>query len=123
LSFAPPCRQSILTAARASRQRTVLALARKITYRVDPSAPGRDQYKWWIVVHLKGDRTLERVQPNNWGSPQNPMTEEDVRGKFRENAARMLKPGQVEAVIERVNAIEQTRTLQPLLELCVARER
>ena len=46
-----------------------------------------------------------------------------MRGKFRENAARMLKPGQVEAVIERVNAIEQTRTLQPLLELCVARER
>jgi hypothetical protein len=43
--------------------------------------------------------------------------------KFRENAARMLKPGQVEAVIDCVNAIEQTRTLQPLLELCVARER
>jgi hypothetical protein len=46
-----------------------------------------------------------------------------VRAKFRENAARMLKPGQVEAVIDGVNAIERTRTLQPLLELCVARER
>jgi 2-methylcitrate dehydratase PrpD len=105
------------------RNPDILALARKVTYSVDKSAPGRDQYKGWVIVHLKGGRTVERVQPNNWGSAQNPMTAEDVRAKFRENAARMLKPGQVEAIIDRVDAIEQTRTLQPLLELCVARER
>ena len=45
-------------------------------------------------MHLKGGRTLERIQPNNWGSPQNPMSADDVRAKFRENAAHMLKPGQ-----------------------------
>ena len=101
----------------------ILALARKISYRVDTSAPGRDQYKGWVIAHMKGGRTVEHVQPNNWGSPQNPMSAEDVRTKFRENAARMLKPGQVEAIIDRVEAIEQTRTLQPLLELCIARER
>ena len=105
------------------RNPEILALARRVTYRVDPSAPGRDQYKGWVIVDLKGGRTMERVQPNNWGSAQNPMTDDDVRAKFRENAARMLKPGQVEAIIDRVGAIEHTRTLQPLLELCVARER
>jgi hypothetical protein len=51
------------------------------------------------------------------------MTLDELRDKFRENAARMLKPGQVEAIIERVDTLENARSLQPLLELCVARER
>jgi hypothetical protein len=51
------------------------------------------------------------------------MSADDIRVKFRENAARMLKPGQVETIIERIDTLEHARSLQPLLELCVARER
>ena len=105
------------------REPNILALARKVTYRIDPTAPGREHYKGWVIVHLKGGRTVEHIEPYNRGSAENPMSAEDIRAKFRENAARMLKPGQVEAIIERIDTLEQARSLQPLLELCVARER
>ena len=35
----------------------------------------------------------------------------------------MLKPSQVEAIIERIDALPEARSLQPLLGLCVARDR
>jgi len=105
------------------RNPEILALARKVSWTVDAGAPGRDQFKGWVIVHLKDGRRLERIEPHNRGSAQNPMSADDVQAKFRENAARMLKPSQVEAIIERVDALETARSLQPLLELCIARDR
>ena len=74
-------------------------------------------------ISSKSGSTAELIEPCNRGGAQNPMSADGVQAKFRENAARMLKPLQVEAIIERVETIEQARPLQPLLELCVARER
>ncbi len=104
------------------RDPKILALARRVSWRVDTEAPGRDRFKGWVIVHLKDGRVLERIEPHNRGSAQNPMSADDVQAKFRENAARMLKPGQVDAIIERIECIHEARSLQPLLELCVARE-
>jgi 2-methylcitrate dehydratase PrpD len=56
------------------------------------------------------------------GSTVDHIEGHDVQARFREHAARMLKPLQVEAIIERVDTLEQARSLQPLVELCVARE-
>ena len=67
--------------------------------------------------------SFKPMEPYNQGSAHAPMSADDAQAKFRENAARMLKPLQVEAIIERIEGIEQARSLQPLLELCIARER
>jgi 2-methylcitrate dehydratase PrpD len=102
------------------RNPDILALARKITYRIDPDAPGRDEYKGWVIVHLKDGRILEHIEPHNRGSAQNPMSADDVRAKFRENAARMLPPGPIGAIVQRVSTLEQAQSVHTLLELCVA---
>jgi 2-methylcitrate dehydratase PrpD len=97
----------------------ILALARKVGYVVDKDAPGRGQYKGWVIVHTVGDRKLERVEPYNRGSAENPMSVDDICAKFRENAARVLDAKNIDAIITKVERLEQEATIAALIDFCV----
>ena len=101
------------------RDPVILALALKISYVVDKDAPGRGQYKGWVIVHTKDGRKLERVEPYNRGSAENPMSADDVRAKFRENAARALDEANIEGIIAKVEQLETEPTIGTLIDLCV----
>jgi 2-methylcitrate dehydratase PrpD len=101
------------------RDPQILALARKISYVIDKDAPGRGQYKGWVVVHTNDGRKLERIEPYNRGSAENPISADDVRAKFRENAARVLDKSNIEAVIGKIDRLEQESAIGTLIDLCV----
>ena len=103
------------------RDPVILALARKIIYVVDKEAPGRGQYKGWVIVHTKDGRKLERVEPYNRGSAENPMSADDVRAKFRENSARALDKTNIEAMISKVDRLEKEPAIGALVDLCVCK--
>jgi 2-methylcitrate dehydratase PrpD len=54
------------------------------------------------------------------GAPHTPERSEAVRARFRENAAGMLPPAPIGAIIQRVSTLEQAQSLQSLLALCAA---
>lgn len=98
---------------------TIAALAKRVSYRIDESAPGTERYKGWVIVRTKDGRTLERVQDSNHGSPADPMTPDEIRAKFAENAARALPEGRAAAVVEAVEELDRAEGVETLLDLCV----
>lgn len=97
----------------------VLGLALRIHYRIDETAPGREQFKGWVIAELKDGRVLERVQPHNWGSRENPMTAADVEEKFRVNATTVLTPERAEQVVQAVRGIDAPEPIRDLISLCI----
>ena len=61
-----------------------------MTYHVDPAFPPPGQFKGAVTVTLKDGRVFDEVEEYNRGSAQNPMTEDELRAKFHDNAARCV---------------------------------
>jgi 2-methylcitrate dehydratase PrpD len=97
----------------------ILALARKVSYVVDKDAPGRGQYKGWVIAYTTDGRTLERVELHNRGSAENPLSADDLRGKFRENAARTLGAAAIEAIVAKCDGLEREPAVGALVDLCI----
>ena len=72
------------------RNPDILALARRVTYYVDPAYPGPGRFKGEVTIRLKDGRTLHEVEEYNRGSMENPMPYEEIRAKFDENASGFL---------------------------------
>ena len=68
----------------------VKALARRVHYHVDPTYPGPGRFKGAARITLKDGRVVEAVEEYNRGSRENPMSEDDLRAKFDENASTFL---------------------------------
>ena len=66
------------------------ALARRVQYHVDPDFPGPGRFKGAVTVTLKDGRSLVEVEEYNRGSAENPMTSEELRAKFDDNAGSVL---------------------------------
>ncbi len=98
----------------------LLGLAEKIMHTVDPDAPTGVRFKGWVQVETTDGRTLERVVDDNWGSVSNPMTPDQVRQKFRENASLILGPAAIDTLIEQVGAIEETSDICEIVSHCIA---
>ena len=101
------------------RDPAILALARKVSYVIDKDAPGHGQYKGWVIVHTQNGRQLECIEMHNRGSAENPLSADDVRGKFRENAARTLDAKGIAAIIAKVDGLEREPAISALVDLCV----
>ena len=107
-------------AAESLKDPAIAALAKRVTYRIDESAPGTERYKGWVIVRTKDGRVLEKVQDANHGSPGDPMTAEEVRAKFAENALRALPKERIAAIVEAVDALDRAPNVAKLIDLCVA---
>ena len=98
----------------------ILALAEKIDYRIDADAPGHEQFKGWVIVETKDGRTLERVEMFNRGSSKLPMSADDIKDKFRDNASFMLKRDRIDDIVKRVDGLERMPKVGELVSLCCA---
>ena len=70
------------------------------------------------MVVTRDGRTLERREDVHRGSPERPLTEDDIIAKFMENAQRVLAGARAEKVrdaILNVEALVDTRRLSHML--------
>jgi 2-methylcitrate dehydratase PrpD len=72
------------------RNTEILALARRVLYYVDPAYPGPGRFKGEVTITLKDGRRFYELEEYNRGSAENPMTYEEIRAKFDENAGGFL---------------------------------
>jgi 2-methylcitrate dehydratase PrpD len=68
----------------------ILALARRVTYKVDPAFPPPGQFKGALTMTLTDGRVFDVVEEYNRGSLENPMTAGELRAKFDDNAGSVL---------------------------------
>jgi 2-methylcitrate dehydratase PrpD len=95
----------------------VLDLARRVQYHVDSAFPGPGRFKGAVRITLKNGRAFDAVEEHNRGSRENPMSESDLRAKFRENAGVFLKGpacDALEAAIANLDGMEGAASLAPL---------
>jgi len=96
------------------RNPDILALARRINYYVDPEYPGPGRFKGEVTITLKNGTTLYEREEYNRGSVENPMTYEEIRAKFDENASGFLSAARrdkLAGLIKRLETLEDASEL------------
>ncbi|HEV8394154.1 MAG TPA: MmgE/PrpD family protein [Vicinamibacterales bacterium] len=84
----------------------ILALAKRVTYRVDPHFPPPGRFKGALTMTLADGRVFTEVEEYNRGSAENPMTAEELRAKFDDNASSVLDAGARDLLARGVAGLE-----------------
>ena len=99
------------------RNPEILGLARKVRYHVDPDYPGPGRFKGAVKVTLKDGRQFTDVEEYNRGSAENPMTYQELRAKFDDNASGFLPADTRGRVADAIQRLETLPDAKVLLEL------
>jgi 2-methylcitrate dehydratase PrpD len=85
----------------------VLEVAAKVRYETREYPTYPQAFPGGVTVRLAGGAQLEADHPYQKGGPENPLTPDEVRGKFRENASLALPDAAVAALEEAVLSLEE----------------
>jgi 2-methylcitrate dehydratase PrpD len=91
----------------------VLALAGKVRYETREYASYPAAFPGGVRITLRDGRALEADFPHQLGAPENPMSAEQVRAKFRENAA--FAGGGFDELEQTILALEHAADVRGLL--------
>jgi 2-methylcitrate dehydratase PrpD len=84
----------------------VLSLAERFSHRVWSSGEAPAPLAGEVTIELANGRRHHTLVEHPLGSPSNPMTEENVTGKFRTNASTALDSVAVEHIIDGIQGLE-----------------
>ena len=73
-----------------------------------------------MQIRLRDGRLLERIEDTNLGSPEKPLDEAALRGKFRSNVRRALNAAEADAVADAVLSLERQENVSETLKLLSA---
>ena len=103
----------------AVRDQNVLKLAERIEMRLDPnlnvSNPGGRPCR--VTIRLKNGQTYSCEKQHAKGSPDVPMTQEELRGKFTDCARLTLDRDTTERAREYIEGLETLSDIRPLCQL------
>jgi 2-methylcitrate dehydratase PrpD len=105
----------------------VLAMARKVSIAEFPDPPGSDQTPIpgqvksppLTVKTTDGKTYSEDLRPSK-GSPQNPMTDQELEDKFMSLATTVLPHEQASRIVATVRTVEEIKELRDLTDLLVS---
>lgn len=92
----------------------ITALCGKVDYRPDPDSAYPDYYSGALDIHLRDGRCLHHREQMNRGSAENPMADDDIRNKFRDNAGRTITAANTEAALSLIENLESECSLDAL---------
>jgi 2-methylcitrate dehydratase PrpD len=95
----------------------ILALARRVEYHVDPSYPGPGRFKGAVRIELQDGRGVEEIEEYNRGSAENPMSYEELRAKFDENASGLLSQPARDHLVNLIDRLEAIPDAKSLIQL------
>ena len=91
----------------ALRDPAVLALAAVTDYRNDPGSGFPRHYSGEVIVELKDGRVLREREAVNRGAEDRPLSAEDIRAKFHDNARRQVPASRADAIEQCVLGLDQ----------------
>jgi 2-methylcitrate dehydratase PrpD len=95
-----------------------LALAKRVRYEVKDYPTYPAAFPGGVSLRTRDGRTLEADFPHQQGGPENPMSSDEVRAKFRENAALVLSEaaiGELESAVLTLEDADDVRSVFQLL--------
>lgn len=97
----------------------ILNVARKVRFEVDPEAEKIYPHKIpsTVEIALEGERFTRHVEAAH-GSPQNPMSEQEVREKFSNSVRDMIGNDRSETMIRIICDLERLDLVTKLTNLC-----
>jgi 2-methylcitrate dehydratase PrpD len=95
----------------------ILALARRVNYRVDPDYPGPGRFKGAVTIALKDGRIFEEVEEYNRGSAENPMSYAELRAKFDDNSSECLSAAQRDRLADAIQKLDELKDAGSLLDV------
>lgn len=95
----------------------ILSIADRVDYAVDPEFPGPERFKGAVTVLLRDGRRYDGVEEHNRGSAANPMTLDEILGKFHENAAGVLTPERARNLVDAALALDRMADVRQLVDL------
>jgi 2-methylcitrate dehydratase PrpD len=98
----------------------VQELASRVGYTVKPFATQEGAFPGGVRVHMRDGRVLEAECAYQLGAPENPLSEEQVRAKFRDNVAMALDPAAVDALEDAICSLEHHDQLSAIFSLLTA---
>jgi 2-methylcitrate dehydratase PrpD len=87
---------------------------RQVEIHPDPTLDGVQAV---VEIELAGGRKLSARSDHPRGAVENPLSPAEIAGKFRTYADGRLPPGQIDAVTEAVNRLEELRSACTLMDL------
>lgn len=84
----------------------VLALAAKVDYEVDPASTFPRHYTGEVIVELADGTVMRHREAVNRGNTERPLSNDEIRAKFYENATRTLDDDHARRVCEAVLALD-----------------
>ncbi|MGR9091988.1 MAG: MmgE/PrpD family protein, partial [Gammaproteobacteria bacterium] len=92
----------------------IAALCAKTTYVPDPDSAYPDYYSGAIDIYLRDGTCLHHREQMNRGSAENPMSDDDIREKFLDNACRTITRDDAETALRLILNLESERNLDAL---------
>jgi 2-methylcitrate dehydratase PrpD len=101
----------------AIRDRSVLALAKKVHYELDPSIDYPRHFSGHVQIRLADGSIVEENQPHPRGGLEDPLPPEEIEAKFRANARLRLPPARLDEIIAAVGCLEELPNITSLTDL------
>jgi len=97
----------------------VLDLARRVRYETKEYPTYPAAFPGGVRIRLRDGRVLEAELPHQRGGPENPLSADEVRAKFRENAGLACGEAQVEALENTILHLDELDSVRGLLREAV----
>jgi 2-methylcitrate dehydratase PrpD len=98
----------------------VLDLARRVRYETKDYPTYPAAFPGGVRIRTRDGRTLEADLPHQQGGPENPMSADEVRAKFRDNARLALAGDAVQALEEALLDLEQLEDVRTVFSQLAA---
>ena len=96
---------------------SVLALAKKVRYELDPSIDYPRHFSGHVRIRLADGTVLEENQPHPRGGFEDPLPPEEIESKFRANARLRLSLARADQIVAAVNRLEELAEIRSLTNL------
>ena len=90
------------------------ALTRRTGYSVDPTATDRTQWSGEVVVTMHDGTILRHRIEHMHGTPQNPITQDELIAKFLHNAQGVLEDNAAHAAIDRILDLDRASDIREI---------
>ncbi|MEA2657902.1 MAG: hypothetical protein QOF64_487 [Candidatus Binatota bacterium] len=103
----------------AVRDQNVLKFAERVQMKLDPNLKKTDAAgrPCRVTIRLKNGQTLSREAQHAKGGPEFPMTEDELKAKFRECARHAIDDKSAERALADIERLETLSDIRPLCEI------
>lgn len=93
---------------------SLLELTNKVVYSVDATAVDRNRWSGEVIVKLKDGKIIKHRVNDLLGTPQNPMSKEDLINKFIKNASGIIEIDRAYEFIENISNLEHMTNVREI---------